>query len=287
MMRSFGYGVITLFFFLGVACSDDTTTTDAQVADAAPPSDGASDTSSDGGPEQDAPSTDTGTDVTETDTTAGARQLCLEICSGTGRSTCMPSSSCIDGRCVYQAKTYACVVDRDCVPVASMWLGSDACASSEDCSLIEACIDVNGGGLCVLKPTEVNPTRCSNFIGGKDITWPSIEGPDVIVCGRDNYLCNSDKVCEKGCDADDDCSGNTPSCNLPTNRCVCTANSCTSSSKGRSCLASGSCGCSDDTHCPDSGFDKCYGDQCGCADSASCAAMLPDFYTVCEVPPTP
>ena len=211
------------------------------------------------------------------------RKVCIEICSGSGVSSCLPPTSCSGGRCVFTDTEERCDTDHDCIPAASFWSSGQTCTKADDCSTIEACVAVNGVGYCTRKPTEANPQVCG-LRDLKDIAWPSIEGPDVVVCGRDNYLCNARKVCEKGCRSEADCSGNTPVCDTARRQCVCATGSCTSSSRGRFCLPSGGCGCANDTHCPDSGFNKCYSGMCGCADDGSCAEMLPTLNTVCEVP---
>lgn len=227
-------------------------------------------------------------DATATeDTGASARLVCVETCSGGG--ACTPPTVCDGSRCVFPAVSHPCATDHDCVPVGSFWdLGSACTTAAADCAHsaatgapLEACLLVGAEGHCVRMPQS--SSDCANR-GKDEVPWTDIEGHAVTVCGRTSYLCDA-RECVPGCATDHDCTSSLyPHCNVATRRCGCTQASCASANNGRVCGPDGACGCANDDDCPGPGFDRCYAGRCGCSDTASCAALLPELTVVCEAP---
>jgi hypothetical protein len=70
-------------------------------------------------------------------------------------------------------------------------------------------------------------------------------------------------------------------------KCVCSGSSCAGGTfDGEVCLPDGRCGCHADTDCKvKQGFDRCYGDTCGCSGTTACDGIVQGATLLCAPRP--
>lgn len=184
---------------------------------------------------------------------------------------------CIGGVCVFPA----CASDDACIAELSGWTG--ACAGPGDCAAAQACVVVDGAGVCA---NTTDALSCADF-GLAAISWPTLGGGTAMVCGNPDARCEGGE-CVDPCKTDDECAPvmGRPTCEAMSGRCVCTEDlDCLSSGlPGFVTCIDGSCGCRKDVDCEGgSNVDTCYAGVCGCSSDATCTTAIFDGATlVCE-----
>lgn len=197
---------------------------------------------------------------------------CQEACAD--NSDCNVDFVCVAKRCTYSGAVEVpqCSDDNSCTPIVSGWLELAACDADHLCNFGE-CIVVEGAGRCVLPP----PCTGTN----QAISWPSVLGSEVTVCGIADYQCRNGscwKACQPG-----DCGGERPVC-ASDGECHCDEQSCSGSTRGELCMDSGRCGCAADTDCSSDYADHCFDGVCGCSSVDICTGETLHVGTqwVCE-----
>jgi len=119
-----------------------------------------------------------------------------------------------------------------------------------------------------------------------EVQLPQLGGASVPVCANLEWRCQASS-CVFRCAGDSSCGGLLPVCNTGSGACECRSapDSCGPNASGGAVCVRGVCGCDEDKDCVGSGFDRCYGGRCGCADVAACddySPVHPGTTVVCE-----
>lgn len=220
-------------------------------------------------------SSTTSTDDTSTSTTGSAIEGdCIHTCmfdSDCNLGGAINDYTCVDGECTPPT----CESDEECVVLASGWLLGPPCTpGGGECDPFETskiCLDVLGEGHCVSAPSDF--FECAEQFE-VEIQTVDIDGNPVVVCGKDNAMC--DGVCKSPCLSDDYCFfDSSPICNVDTGLCGCGSDAdCQTldSPAFAVCTPDGRCGCTDDQQC----IDEDRGDVCtsagicGCTNDMAC-----------------
>ena len=184
--------------------------------------------------------------------------------------------TCVDSLCTGEVSGQ-CTGDLECVILYSGWSGACTLAGNE-CAITQACISVDGGGLCGYAPGEF--IDCAT-LQMEEVSVTGIDGQPLIVCGRPNAACNDSHYCSLPCTDDSGCaSAAYPHCNVGTGTCECGQDSdcATLASPQYSVCNAGACGCDSDQNCVDGSVgDVCNSGFCGCTNDMACEDVPSSF----------
>jgi hypothetical protein len=219
--------------------------------------------------------TSTAASMTDPATTGGAEPTrCESHCESDSDCTLNGQDQgfrCIEGLCVYPA----CTSDAQCVADLSGW--KTPCTDQAGCAGGEACVDVDGAGLCALEPGMF---ACADF-GLVELMRPTIEGDaTATVCGQAAVSCD-DGECFAPCAGEASCPPQLghPFCNEVSGLCECQIDQdCLDSQlAGFVLCVDGRCACGSDADCAGGqNVDTCFAGACGCSSDATCTAMVFD-----------